>query len=114
MISIIISGSLFPEFIRKLKDLELEISSVPKIIIFTSESRKSKIQAMSIINDSFYNIGGFALSIEEVKSFLNNNIINKEIPYNRRLRREKLETGAEFSFEFLDNQNNNISEYFFY
>ena len=108
MISIIVSGSLFPEFIKKLQDLEHKISSVPKIIIFTSESRKSKIQAMSLINDSFYNIGGFALNFEEVKSFLKKNIMNKEIQYNPLLRRKKLETGAEFSFDFLDNQKSNI------
>ena len=108
MISIIVSGSLFPEFIKKLQDLEHKISSVPKIIIFTSESRKSKIQAMSLINDSFYNIGGFALNFEEVKSFLKKNIMNKEIQYNPLLKRKKLETGAEFSFDFLDNQKSNI------
>ena len=108
MISIIVSGSLFPDFIKKLQDLEHKISSVPKIIIFTSESRKSKIQAMSLINDSFYNIGGFALNFEEVKSFLKKNIMNKEIQYNPLLKRKKLETGAEFSFDFLDNQKSNI------
>ena len=108
MISIIVSGSLFPDFIKKLQDLEHKISSVPKIIIFTSESRKSKIQSMSLINDSFYNIGGFALNFEEVKSFLKKNIMNKEIQYNPLLKRKKLETGAEFSFDFLDNQKSNI------
>ena len=34
--------------------------------------------------------------------------MNKEIQYNPLLRRKKLETGAEFSFDFLDNQKSNI------
>ena len=105
---IIISGSLFPEFIIKLKGMEYKISSVPKIIIFTSESTKSKIKSMNEINDSFYNNGGFALNFEKVLSFLKNNIIYKELNFKRNLRREKMETGAEFSFELLDNRKSNI------
>ena len=99
---IIVSGSLFPKFIAKLKDMIYEISSVPKIIIFTSESTKPKIEEMPLINDSFYNKGGLALSFKEVKSFLNNNLISKKLNFIRPLRREITETGAEFTFELLD------------
>ena len=54
---IIVSGSLFLEFIEKLKGIISEISAVPKIIIFTSESTKTKIENFQAINDSFYNNG---------------------------------------------------------
>ena len=76
---IIVSGSLFPEFINKLKRIIGEISAVPKIIIFTSEQTKFKIESMNLINDSFYNKGGIALNFTEVLSFLNINIIKQEV-----------------------------------
>ena len=67
---VIVSGSLFDKFISILKDIENTISKVPKIIIFTSEETKQKIQTMKEINDSFYNIGGLVVTFEDVKSFL--------------------------------------------
>ena len=105
---IIISGSLFPEFITKLKGIINEITAVPKIIIFTSESTKPNIENMPIINDSFFNKGGIVLSFNDVLSFLKKNIIKKELNIDRLLTREKTETGAEFSFELLDNRRENI------
>ena len=68
---IIVSGTFFVEFISRLKNIENEISTVPKIIIFTSESIKSKLITLKEINDSFYNIGGLSVSFVEVQSFLN-------------------------------------------
>ena len=105
---IIVSGSLFPEFINKLKRKIGEISAVPKIIIFTSEQTKFKIESMNLINDSFYNKGGIALNFTEVLSFLNINFIKQEVNLIRSRRREKMETGAEFSFELLDIKSNLI------
>ena len=99
---IIVSGSLFPEFISQLKEMVYNISSVPKIIIFTSESTKPQIEKLPIINDSFYNNGGYVLSFEEVQSFLNNNLVSQKLNYIRPLRREKSETDAEFTFQYLD------------
>ena len=105
---IIISGSLFPEFILKLKGMVYKISSVPKIIIFSSKNTKTKIESMSVINDSFYNSGGLTINFEQILSFLKNNIINKELIFERKLKREIMETGAEFSFELLDNRKSTI------
>ena len=59
---------------------------------------------MSIINDSLFNIGGLFLNFEEVLSFLNQNFFVKELNFIRPLRREKMETGGEFSFELLNNK----------
>ena len=95
---IIISGSLFPDFISKLKGIIHGISSVPKIIIFTSETTKPKIEKLSIINDSFYNKGGYVLSFEEVQSFLNNNLISQKLNFIWPLRREKTEQMLNFLF----------------
>ena len=101
----IVSGSLFAEFISKLKALENKISTIPKVIIFTSESTKQKIQGIKEVSDSFYNIGGLAISFEEVQFFLNKNFFGKELNYNRSLRREKIQTGGDFSFQIIENKN---------
>ena len=66
---IIISGSLFMEFISKFKNIQNNISTAPKLIIFTSERTKEKIKKLKEINQSFYNIGGIAVSFEEIKMF---------------------------------------------
>ena len=60
---------------------------------------------MDIINDSFYNIGGFVLEFEKVLSFLNQNFFVKQLNFIQPLRREKMQTGGEFTFELLDNIN---------
>ena len=76
---IIVSGSLFTNYISKLKSIENKISTSPRVIIFTSESTKEKIKNMKEINDSFYNIGGISINFEEVQYFLNKNIFGKEL-----------------------------------
>ena len=65
---IIVSGSLFAEFTKKLDKVINEISAVPKIIIFTSETTKRKIETMDIINNSFYNNGGLVIDFCKVLS----------------------------------------------
>ena len=102
---IIVSGALFAEFISELKILENKITTVPKIIIFTSESTKNKIEKLEEINNSFYNIGGLAVTFEEVLYFLNQNLFGKELNLIRSLRREKIQTGGDFSFEIMENKN---------
>ena len=97
---IIVSGSLFKEFILKLKSNINGISSVPKIIIFTSELTRHQFKKMDIINDSFYNIGGLVTKFENILSFLNKNAFAQELNFIRPLRRVKMQTGGEFSFEY--------------
>ena len=97
---IIVSGSLFKEFTLKLKSNINEISSLPKHIAFTSELIKNQIIKMDIINDSFYNIGGLVTKFENVLSFLNKNSFVQELNFIRPLRRVKMQTGGEFSFEY--------------
>ena len=102
---IIVSGSLFPEFICELKNLENRISTVPKIIIFTSESTKKQISSMKEINDSFYDIGGLVVSFKETQSFLDKNDFVKELDFIQPLEREKIQTGGDFSFQIVENKN---------
>ena len=98
---IIVSGSIFAKFTKKLDDVINEIFTVPKIIIFTSESTKKKIEKMDIINDSFYNNGGLVLDFFDVLSFLNKNFYVKELSVIHRLRRDRIEVGEDFNFELL-------------
>ena len=49
IIYIIISGSLFSEFISQLKDVIYEISVILKIIIFTSKSTKLFCQFLYLL-----------------------------------------------------------------
>ncbi len=101
---IIISGSLFTDYISELKNIENKISASPRVIIFTSKSTKEKIRNMKEINDSFYNIGGLAITFDEVQSFLSKNIFGKELNLIRGLRREKIQTGGDFSFQLIENK----------
>ena len=102
---IIISGSLFMEFISKFKNIQNNISTAPKLIIFTSERTKEKIKKLKEINQSFYNIGGIAVSFEEIKMFLNKNIFGRELNFVRVLRRDIIQTGGEFSFQIIEKKN---------
>jgi len=101
---IIISGSLFLEYIYLFKNIENNISTAPKLIIFTSESTKEKLKYVKEIKNSFYNIGGLAIYFEEVEAFLNKNIFGKELDFVRPLRRDKIQTGGDFSFQIIENK----------
>ena len=100
----IVSGSLFPEFISSLKNVENKILTAPKILIFTSETTKPKIEKMDEINDSFYDIGGLVISFKEVLSFLNKNFFGKELNFIRCLNREKIQTEGEFTFQIISKE----------
>ena len=105
---IIISGSLFLEYIYLFKNIENNISTAPKLIIFTSESTKEKLKYVKEIKNSFYNIGGLAIYFEEVEAFLNKNIFGKELDFVRPLRRDKIQTGGDFSFQIIENKDDLI------
>ena len=105
---IIISGSLFLEYIYLFKNIENNISTAPKLIIFTSESTKEKLKYEKEIKNSFYNIGGLAIYFEEVEAFLNKNIFGKELDFVRPLRRDKIQTGGDFSFQIIENKDDLI------
>ena len=59
---------------------------------------------MKEINDSFYNIGGIVVTFEDVQSFLDTNIFGRELNYIRTLRRDKIQSGGDFSFQIIENK----------
>jgi len=88
---IIVSGSLYSEFIKKLEENIRDIYVVPKIIIFTS----SKEQFLNFNEDykenSFYSLGGIETSFDKIKSFLFNPLSKKDI-----------EDENSLTFEYID------------
>jgi len=70
--NIIISGSLYTEFIEIFKENITDIFIIPKIIIFTS-SKERFIENNKNYNDkhnSFFNLGGIQTSFNEIKKFI--------------------------------------------
>ena len=60
---------------------------------------------MKEINISFFNIGGIAVAFEDVQTFLDKNIFGKELNFIRSLRRDKIQSGGDFSFQLIENKN---------
>ena len=69
-IKLIISGWLYSEFIEKFKQDLLYMYSTPKIIVFTGSKEKFIEYNKEYENNVFYNYGGIAINIEEIKKFL--------------------------------------------
>ena len=95
----ITSGSYFKEFCTKLKEIENDILTIPKILIFTSEETKIKIKEKEEINDSFYHFGGLVTSFPLVLDFLNKKIYNIKPPYPE-IKKIKVEE-TDFTFKKL-------------
>ena len=78
-IKLIISGWLYSEFIERFKQNLLQMYSIPKIIVFTRSKEKFIEYNRDYQNNTFYNYGGIATNIEEIKKFLhigNENTMN--------------------------------------
>ena len=67
---VILSGKLYAKFIQKFKENIKDICVSPKFIIFTRDKKKFSDYNPNYKNDQFYNSGGVAVTIEEVKKFL--------------------------------------------
>ena len=95
--NIIISGSLYTEFIEKFQENLTDIFIIPNIIIFTS-NKEQFIENNEYFNDkynSFYNLGGIQTSFDDLKNFLLKQILK---PKNKKdIIEEK-----ELSFEYID------------
>ena len=68
--NIIISGSLYNEFIKKFEENIRDIYIIPKIVIFTLNEEKFLEKNKNYNNDSFYSLGGIQTSFNEIKNFL--------------------------------------------
>ena len=69
--NIIISGSLYNEFIKKFEENIRDIYIIiPKKVIFTLNKEKFLEKNKNYNNDSFYSLGGIQTSFNEIKNFL--------------------------------------------
>ena len=69
---VILSGKLYPEFVKKFKENIIDMCVAPKIIIFTKNKQKFIENNKNYQNNPFYNFGGVVDKFEEVKNFLKN------------------------------------------
>ena len=105
---IIVSSTIIRQFINELKKIENEISISPKIIVYNSDFI---INFDDIINDPFYNYGGVAFNISEIKT-----IINKKIyPFEPNLYDNFINDypkDIEFTFQVIKNKSDLIGPTF--
>ena len=76
---IIVSGLIYIQFIEKFKQALKDISTIPKIIIFTRDKNnflKENENYLNIINHNYYNLGGIQIDFKEVKDFIINSLGN--------------------------------------
>ena len=114
---IIISGRLYIKFIKKFIDNMNYLYVIPKIIIFTRDKErflKRNKANEDIINHPFFNYGGIRVIIDDVISFLKDEIVqyrvkkeredeNKNINNNEFLdNRLKNKDDAKLTFEYID------------
>ena len=88
---IIVSGSFYSDFIKKLEENIRDIYIVPKIIIFTLNKEKFLNLNKDYKENSFYSLGGIETSFDGIKSFLFN-------PPNRK----DIEEENSLTFEYID------------
>ena len=77
---IIVSGRLYPEFIKSFKENIIDIYVAPKIVVFTRNKQKFLEYNKDYLDEDniFYSSGGVATSFEEIKKLLLNEcILNK-------------------------------------
>ena len=77
---VIVSGRLYPEFVKKFKENIIDICVAPKIIVFTGNKQKFLEYNKDYFDEDniFYSSGGVATSFEEIKKLLLNEcILNK-------------------------------------
>ena len=94
---IIVSGSLYTEFITKFEENLEDIFIIPKIIIFTLNKERfiENNKNYNDKSDSFYNFGGIQTSFDEIKNFL---LKNSPKPISKK---DVIEE-SHLSFEYID------------
>jgi len=97
--TIIISGSLYTEFIKKFEENLTDIFIIPKIIIFTLNKEKF-LENNKIYNDkynSFYNLGGIQTSFSDIKNFLLK-------PLSKPINKKDIIEDQKLTFEYIDSK----------
>ena len=105
---IIISGSLYYDFISRFIHELNSIFVIHKIIIFTSNQNNlsEDYRLENIIYNQFYNYGGIKTSYEEIKDFILNEIKNdkKYVKSYNNLKEDKKLNENPFIFEYVDSK----------
>ena len=94
-IKIIVSGRLYFLFIRFFQNDITDMCTIPKIIVFTKDKEEFLKCNKDFYYDRniFYNSGGIASSFNEIKKFLNDEII---------LNKHNLMDDSQLTFEYID------------
>ena len=100
---IIITGSLYSQFVKSFKENILDMYIAPKIIIFTRDKDNFIKLNKGYNNDKFYVYGGIVTSFDEIKEFLKNKEI-KEI---------KKQEDDQLTFEYIDKKEKLVLPLFF-
>jgi len=92
---VIISDRLYSEFIKKFKENIIDMCVAPKIIVFTKNKDKfiKNNKDYQNKNYSFYKFGGIAITFDEIKKFLKNEIIPQKM---------KKSDDIQLTFEYID------------
>ena len=106
-IYVIISGSVYQDFILQFKKYLMDICIVPKIIIFTSDKKlflEKNSNIKDIIGNKFYNLGGIQTIFKDVYEEL---LANKFRKKNYTIENKSLSSdikGEQFTFEYINNK----------
>ena len=104
---LIVSGSLYPEFISYFKDNLKDIYTIPKIIIFCSNKgnfMKRNMNFKEYFEHPYFNAGGIQTKFSEVMDFVLNK--NKKISFDKEKKYEEYNKNDE-----LIDRKKNIEEY---
>ena len=95
---IIVSGSLYIHFIEAFKSNINDIFVIPQIIIFGANKEKlfqNNPKNRNFINKTFYNVGGFHNSFNEIKKYIKNSQGKKKVILRR-------DHEADLIFDYID------------
>ena len=116
---VIVSGKLYPEFVKKFKENIIDMCVAPKIIIFTRNRQTFIENNKDYQNNTFYNFGGVVDTFQEVVKFLRseselkkiNNADDVQLTFEYIDKKEKLLLPLFFK-TLIDNiSNNNMEKY---
>ena len=104
---VILSGSVYQDFILQFKKYLLDICIVPKIIIFTSNKKlflEKNSNIKDIIENKFYNLGGIQTLFKDVYEEL---LAKKLWKKNYTIENKSLSSdikGEQYTFEYINNK----------
>ena len=123
-IYILISGRLYPDYYKKLKERINKIIFLPICCIFTSKDLANEIEINKItfqeINSPFYNKGGVKTEFNDcIKSFENYSSFYKKLKENKNIilnnnKKEKKNYNEDITFEIIYSKHQMVFPFLFY